>query len=289
MARFLEGGEAFFIRSAEIETAFAPAMGGRMLTLRYRGRIDIVVPMEPHGFDILQWPRAGAYPLFPYHNRLAEAKVHVGGRTVELASHPAALPHTLHGPAHCRPWSVVTHEENRLVMLLDYDADTDWPWDYTAVQDFCVDGATLVATFSLTNKASGPMPAGIGWHPYFASTKQPATDAKFVWAHRDDYLPTGAREAVVDRATLERQPTAYLEEWEAAKVVCDAGAVTTMTASSPFDFLVVHRGDLSHVCVEPVTHVANAWNLNVNSLHFGARLLPPGDALEGTVSLKVSS
>lgn len=289
MSRFLEAGQAYTIQSGALRAGFAPSMGGRMLALRNRDQTNIVVPMAPHRFDVLNWPRAGAYPLFPYHNRIAGAVVCVDKNEVALRPHPAALPHTLHGPAHSRPWQVATLEADRIVMTLDYVADDEWPWDFTAVQDFRVRDTMLAATFSLKNNASGPMPGGMGWHPYFVSTGQPASDANLVWPHGEDYLPTGEKMAVVDCAEQQGRPTSYLQDWQSATIVCDAGAVTTMTASSPFDWLVVHRGDPSHVCVEPVTHVANAWNLKADAAFTGARLLQPGEVLTGTITLEISS
>lgn len=286
---FLEGSDVYTIASQELEAAVSPEMGGRVLSMRYRREIDILIPMTPHRFGILNWPRAGAYPLFPYHNRLAGARVRAGGNVVDLAAHPAALPHTLHGQAHGRPWQVELHLDDRIVMRLDYHADADWPWDFVATQEFRAEGATLVADFSLTNLSSSPMPGGIGWHPYFASTVQPRTDAGFLWPHDNDYLPTGIREKISDRIEQERQPTSYLEDWAFVEITSDANTITTMSASSPFDYLVVHRGDPSHVCVEPVTHVANAWNLDAGASDVGARLLHQGQRMEGTVTLSVSS
>lgn len=285
---YLEGGQRYAISSQDLKAAFAPNMGGRMLSLRYRDRIDIVVPMEPHRFDILHWPRAGAYPLFPYHNRLADARVSVGDETVHLAGHPGALPHTLHGSSHTRSWHVTRHESGYFGMKLSYRADNDWPWDFTALQEFYVEGATLIATFTMTNESSRPMPGGIGWHPYFASDKQPCTDARFVWPHRDDYLPTGERTPIDDRAAQEMLQTGYLQGWNKVRIACEAGAVTTMRASKEFDYLVVHRGDPVHVCVEPTTHVANAWNLDAKPSSVGARILQPNDVMTGTVHLSVT-
>lgn len=62
----------------------------------------------------------------------------------------------------------------------------------------------------------------------------------------------------------------------------------TLTASSPFDFLVIHRGDPSYICVEPVTHVANGWNLPLPSSQTGAILLASGERLTGRVEIAVS-
>ncbi|QND72864.1 aldose 1-epimerase [Tardiphaga robiniae] len=283
----LKDREGYSIASRDLSAVLSPEMGGRLLQLKYRDSVDIVVPMAPHRFNVLHWPRAGAYPLIPYHNRLANASISIAKQDLLLLPHPAAKPHSLHGPSHTRPWRAVSHAPNRFIMEIDYDADPHWPWRFSAQQDFYLQDNSLTVRISLTNLGSRPMPAGFGWHPYFASTEQPETDAMIHWPHREDYLPSGERAIVMDRKSLEQQDTSYLGEWNSATIRLK-GARVVMFAPSPFDFLVVHRGDAFHVCIEPVTHVANAWNLDMGAASVGARVLQPGEVLEGRIELTVS-
>src|SRR5690606_1819164 len=44
---------------------------------------------------------------------------------------------------------------------------TGWPWTYTARVGYTVDRATLTIDYALTNTADDPMPAGLGFHPWF--------------------------------------------------------------------------------------------------------------------------
>ncbi|APG93037.1 aldose epimerase family protein (plasmid) [Sinorhizobium americanum] len=263
-------------------------MGGRLLEFRRKGGPHIAIPTEAHSFESTNWPRAGAYPLVPYHNRLADATIVAGGESVHLRSHPAAVPHTLHGPGHTRPWTVGTHDANRFTMSLGYAADDDWPWDFRAEQHFELSETNLRLTMSVENCSGRPMPAGMGWHPYFASREAVVSDAGYLWPHRSDYLPDATRVAVAEEDGVVRMATAYLEGWTKAKVALPHGFSATMKASSPFGFLVVHRGDPAHICVEPVTHVANAWNLSLPSSQTGAVLLQPGEALKGSIEILIS-
>lgn len=50
---------------------------------------DILIPTTGPEFDPLNWPKAGAYPLFPYHNRLVGAAFEHEGRHYEVLPHPA--------------------------------------------------------------------------------------------------------------------------------------------------------------------------------------------------------
>ena len=285
MTRNLAGRQVCDIASEQLEARFSPDMGGRMLKLTFRQRANIIVPMDPHRFDVTDWPRAGAYPLVPYHNRLSQASITVRDETYRLSAHPAAKPHTLHGPSHTLPWDVRLHDAARLVMTITYEGNDDWPWTFEAVQDFQVEDEVLSLSMSVANRDARPMPAGLGWHPYFASREEVVTDAGFCWPHQEDYLPTGERPEITDPMVQQQRATSYLERWSEARVMCTDGPTVTMTASSPFDFLVVHRGDASHICVEPVTHVANAWNLGRHTV--GARTLLPGESLQGRVNIRV--
>ena len=288
MEKQLHGKETYEIVSRGLFACFCPTMGGRLLEFRRRSGQDIFVPAELHSFEVTNWPRAGAYPLVPYHNRLADAKVAAGSETVHLRSHPAAVPHTLHGPGHARPWVAGVHEANCFAMLLDYAADEDWPWDFHAAQLFELGDENLRLTMTVENRSSRPMPAGLGWHPYFASREPIASDARHLWPHRPDYLPDGTRTTVAEGDGVVRIPTAYLGSWTKAEVSLASGISVTMTTSPLFGFLVVHRGDPAHICVEPVTHIANAWNLRLPPSQTGAVLLSPGEVLTGSIEIAVS-
>ncbi|WP_454703024.1 aldose epimerase family protein [Agrobacterium burrii] len=283
----LHAEEHFRIASDVLHAELCPSMGGRLLKLAVTGGPDILVAAEPQSFDTLNWPRGGAYPLVPYHNRIEGGEIAVGGETFRLPSHPAASPHTLHGPGHTKPWQLVEHAPSRFVMRLRYQRDDHWPWAFEAVQDFRLAGNVLTLGLSLGNLDERPMPAGLGWHPYFASTEQVSVDAKFRWPHGDDYLPLGQRVPVTNSRSTKYLPTQYLQDWTAAEVRGADGFSSRVTATSFFIGLVVHRGDQAHICVEPVSHIANAWNLKGDPEMSGARIMRPGEVLEGVIRIEV--
>ena len=288
MIRQLNGTDFLEITSSDLIARLSPEMGGRLLQLKAGAGPDILIPTKPHSFEVTSWPRAGAYPLVPYHNRLENAQIALNGETFSLESHPAAPPHTLHGPGHTRPWTLVSHGASELTMKLDYQADAHWPWPFDAIQSFRLDGGLFTLSMSLRNTGEKPMPGGLAWHPYFASIKSVSTDARHVWPHREDYLTTGERIEITDRPATEALPTAYLQDWRTALVSCADGYKAGVSATSVFDCLVIHRGDPAHICVEPATHVANAWNLPDDPETVGARILRPGEVLEGSIEIRIS-
>lgn len=284
----LHADEQFRISSNALYADFCPSMGGRLLKFAVQGGPDILVSTAPQSFNTLNWPRAGAYPLVPYHNRIEGGEIAIGEERIRLPSHPAASPHTLHGPGHTKPWELLEHSESRLVMRLKYQADEHWPWAFEAFQEFSLKRNVLTLGLSLQNLDERPMPAGIGWHPYFASTDNVLADAKFRWPHGDDYLPMGHRVSVTNRKSTKYLPTQYLQDWTEAEIRNADGFTSNLTASAPFMGLVIHRGDQAHICVEPVTHIANAWNLKGDAQVTGARLLLPGEAMEGVIRIEVA-
>lgn len=283
----LQADEHYRISSNMLHAELCPSMGGRLLKLAAAGGPDILVPATPQSFDTLHWPRAGAYPLIPYHNRIEGGQIAVDGEAFQLPAHPAASPHTLHGPGHTKPWKLVEHTSSRLVMRLSYHQDDHWPWTFEAFQDFALEGNVLTLGLTLKNFDERPMPGGLGWHPYFASTDQVSVDAKYGWPHGDDYLPLGQRVPVTNRRSTKYLPTQYLQDWTEAEVRGADGYSSRVTATSAFIGLVVHRGDQAHICVEPVSHIANAWNLKGDPVTSGARIMRPGEVLEGVIRIKV--
>ena len=86
-----------------MEARFLPENGGRMAHLVHDRFGDILVPTAGPEFDPLNWPKAGGYPLFPFHNKLVGARFTHEGRRYEVLPHPAMVTDAQHGPAHRRP------------------------------------------------------------------------------------------------------------------------------------------------------------------------------------------
>ncbi|MBY5460841.1 hypothetical protein HFO89_31725 [Rhizobium leguminosarum] len=283
----LHAGKQFEISSNRLLAELCPSMGGRLLKLAVIDGPDIFVTAKPQSFDILNWPRGGAYPLIPYHNRIERGRLAVGTETFDLPPHPAALPHTLHGPGHTRAWQLIEQTPSRLVMRIVYERDDHWPWAFEASQDFALEGNVLTLGVTLKNLDERPMPGGLGWHPYFASPDPVSVNAKYRWPHGDDYLPLGHRVSVTNRQSTKYLPTQYLQDWDEAEIRHADGFRSRVTATSALMGLVIHRGDPAHICVEPVSHIANAWNLKGQREMTGARLMLPGEVMEGVVRVEV--
>lgn len=275
-----------------------PSQGGRLARLAWRHgarTLDLIVPMQ-QGLDGMRWPKAGAYPLMPYSNRIEGGLLRFQGHAHPLLPHPEVRPHTLHGASHLSPWQARTLGAHRLEMSLSCEAGAHWPWRYRAVQAFEVDGASLHLDLSVTNEDDRPMPAGLGWHPFLQWSADMTLHhaARRQWPFDMAYLPLG--ESVPTPPAWQspsdlRQPmsTAYLSDWDQAlRWTSEALGVSVRLEADPvFEHLVVHRPlGGSYACIEPVTHVANAFNLaEAGTAGTGTRVLAPGESLRGRISL----
>jgi len=283
--------ERHTIRNNCFEAAFQPLAGGRMLYLRHTNHGDLLIPLRDASFDPEQWPKAGAFPLFPFHNRLRNAAFRYDGRLIELRPNAANGTDTMHGPAHRRPWKTTKKSANALEMALGYHADEEWPFDFTAIQHFELREDHLSINLHLTNTDNIPMPCGIGWHPYFI----PARDAELLTDAENCWNPLGStgfpeRRALGDDARngpIQIDSTAHYSDWTQTSAWIGNGTKITLIGGSRLSHLVVLR-KAEYLCLEPASHVAGAFTtLPEPPPETGLCLLAPGETLSGTLKLWV--
>ncbi|MEK6421264.1 MAG: aldose 1-epimerase [Burkholderia gladioli] len=279
-----------------LEAVVAPHLGARLCRLRTRDGIDLVVPLDAWDAPEHGWPKAGAYPLVPYSNRIAGAQLAFGGATHALAPHPLDLPNALHGHAQRRAWSVAEHDSRAVELVLRETPCEHWPWAFEARMRFALDGAELAISFALQNIDTRTMPAGLGWHPFLATDagSQVRFRAPCRWTLDERFVPTGATHISPDPVTLTRADwqaadcAIYASDWDgAARIERDAGTLH-LQADAPLSHLVVYaaRGR-EFVCLEPVSHVANGFNLAAQGVTgTGIVTLEPGQALHARTTLR---
>lgn len=269
------------IAAGALSARLLPERGGRVARLDHLTLGALLRPLdESEAFDPLAWPKAGAYPLIPFHGRIEGARFPWDGRDVRLTPHPAEPGHALHGPAHRRAWTVAEAGEARAVLRLDHGGDADWPFAFAAEQVFELTATGLAVTLTLTDPGEGAMPAGIGWHPYFPKALSISHDARRHWPRRPGTtLPSGEVTAppaeIADRTT-------FLSDWTSVTLeVVDANL--TLTGDAVLDHLVLHDDAPGHTCVEPVSEPANAVNLP------DPAMLAPGETMRGRVVLSIEA
>lgn len=227
--------------------------------------------------------------MIPYHNRIRDGRLTFGAQTFRIEPHPEAAPNSLHGPAHRDAWMVTLHNQTQIGMTLSRDADRHWPWAFEARQAFSVSSSGLKLMLAVVNRSTRPMPAGLGWHPYFAGCRLVRHDAEYSWPIGASYLPQGYRVAAGHNDPAIVTGTEYLSCWSDLTMLTASGLALTLSASPVLSNLVLHKGDGDYLCAEPASHVADGFNLDATGvLGTGARVLGPQEELSATIVLAIT-
>ncbi|HEY6569342.1 MAG TPA: hypothetical protein VIZ22_03585, partial [Candidatus Limnocylindrales bacterium] len=149
-------GDPLVLEAGGVRATILPADGGRIGSLTVDGR-ELLVTGDP---DLKRW---GSYPMVPFAGRIREGRFSFRG-----ASHQLPLgspPHAIHGVVWDRPWRV---DDAR---TLSIELDERWPYRGRVVQRLALDEHEM--TFQLALESAEPMPATIGWHPWFRRVLEP--------------------------------------------------------------------------------------------------------------------
>jgi len=242
------------------------ARGGSILSYRSRvaGRnYDWLLPASS--------TQPSCFAMLPYCSRIRGGCFEFAGRRIALTPNNLPEPHSIHGHGWQQNWRVVGADGSRVELSYLHESD-EWPWRYLAGQRFELDDMSLRIRLSLQNLSAEPMPAGVGVHPYFSSTPQTklALQAGSLW-ELDDQLMTVRRRSLPDgsdsRLTLMAGAVAmdrvYSGRCGALSLLQpERQAVIHIDADDVFAHLIVYAQPAQNfVCVEPVSNVADAFNL----------------------------
>ncbi|GGI25819.1 MULTISPECIES: aldose epimerase family protein [Bradyrhizobium] len=283
---------------------FSASAGGRVTSLELCSSKGSGLPRRvlrpfPAGVEpaqLLRWPKGGIYPLVPYSNRVRDGVLLFQGKRYELAAHPDALPHTLHGHAHRMPWETISLTPSQVTMRYSHKGGADWPWAFSATLKVELEPSRAIFCLNLRNEAQTPMPGGIGLHPYFEHQVDDNIefDAPIDWAVTTDYL-AALPDAHSAGPTADSLPpgevTLYRSGWRGLCVIHRSnGDRIEMRGDPAFSHFVLHRpADAAHLCAEPVSHVADGFNLFARGCaDTGTVILEPGDELKGSVVISMS-
>lgn len=262
-----------------------PGIGGGVARLTWRGH-DVLRPAALDATDPLD---LAAFPLVPYSNRVRGGRFIWDGRRIQL---PGAAGHALHGGGWRAAWNAsgVTATTARLGW---FHPAADWPWDFYASQDCIVQPDGIELVLAITNRGPGPMPAGLGWHPYFV--KPPGTT---LTAPLDGWWETDA--AVLPARHVAAPGTDWTGKLHPAvttdnvftgfsgEAVFETPEVrTALVSGEAARWLVIYApAGADFACIEPVTHPTDA--LNADGLP-GIAVLAVGETLALGIGLGFSA
>ena len=267
--------------SEDVRVNVLPGVGARLHSLEAFGVSLLRTPddLYEHSKDPFYW---GAYHMAPWCNRLSTATTKVGTRIIALRPNfPDGT--AIHGQVFAARWA---HTGDGLFSV--NGCYNDWPWTYCLMLQLTVSGHIVCLDYTLTNTSDEPMPAGLGFHPWFRRpllVRIPATSVFPVNAHTmatpeplPDALDLRSPRPVPDGvdATWAGLASPEVElTWPTERVSLgmriDAGQ-TVIVAACP--------GGLRATAVEPQTHAPLGLSRLLRGEPYGMRLLQPGDALK---------
>ena len=275
--------------------------GGRIASLwreeRDGSRTDVLVPMQDLPFNPDQWQKAGCYPLAPWSNRIRDASFPFGGETVRLPAHPSCPPHTVHGFSHARAWIVTAHDGASLEMCYRHSPDA-WPWAFEAVQLVTLDETGLTIAMSVQNLSDRAMPAGFGVHPFFKADHGDVVRFTCDTAWRSDAAGCGTHAEALAPAQASHEVrigpspvTDYFAGFHGvASIARQDGTRIVVEAGAPLDHFVFHvPPGGAYACLEPVSHVADAFNLAARGVEGSGMIsLEPDETISAIVRIALA-
>ncbi len=238
-----------------------------------------------------------SFPLVPFVNRIRGGRFRFRDREVVLQPHMAGDISPLHGQGWLGDWSIEAHGNADAELRFVHEAG-EWPWRYEALQVFALDEAGLSLRLLCRNLSDGPMPCGLGQHPYFPCGPDTRldTEVEAAWEIDEHVLPTDrvpaeGRFDLRDRTVCGQNLDHGFGGWSGSARMSDPGWPAALTLSSPrarfFQLYSPPSGDI--FVAEPVTHANAALNEPEERwAELGLQVLEPGGEMALDMRLEVT-
>jgi len=276
------------LRAGPHHVVVDPRRGGRLASWTVDGEELLVGPPDDDDASI----RWGCFVMAPWPGRLARARFEWHGHPIQL--HRTHGRHAIHGLTWNRAWSVDAATAAGATLSIELPRD-EWPMGGRVRQRVRLspDGLHLEAAI----EADEPMPAALGWHPWFLRRGDPRlrVDAA-MYQVTDGMVPTGAAAPVQGGSDLRDGPhlgrrrldLAYLGAGSPARVTWPDLELTIAFEPAPAP-LVVYTPRESF-CLEPLTATPNALALAPAARRrAGVRMLRPGDRCSASMTMRVAT
>ncbi|MBZ9645985.1 aldose 1-epimerase [Sphingobium sp. 3R8] len=275
------------MRAGGLEAALSPAVGGSLLGLALDG-VDLLRRAPDGASDPLAM---ASFPLVPYANRIANGRFAFDGRNYRLPLNFGDHPHSIHGFGWQTAWTASETLAAATRLTHDHGGGDGWPWPYRAEQQVALTPSLLSMSLSITNVGDLPMPAGLGFHPYFLADAATMIqfDADGLWLSTPDMLPD--RHAAADmlgdwsRPAIVRGDTLVdnvYTGWNGTATIRRGDGLRLTLRATGAGFLHVYRPPGSvDFCLEPVSHMPDAINRG------GMATVMPGDTARVAMTIAI--
>src|SRR5271157_5801160 len=157
------------------------------------------------GFGPDEWSHSGrGQVLAPWPNRLADGRYEFNGVRAQAALDEPARRNAIHGLVRWLPWTLQTRHQNQLSLRLQLHPSPGYPFSLLLEIDYHVGREGLTVTTRAQSLEEGPIPFGLGFHPYLSAGPGAGTvdgailhvPARHTLDTDDRGLPTGTLTAV---------------------------------------------------------------------------------------------
>jgi aldose 1-epimerase len=289
------------LRAGGLELALLPEAGGAVVRLA-ASRVDLLRPADLAAARRDPTQAAG-FPLVPYSGAVVGGRFCFAGREHELARNHPNEPEPTHGEGWVAAWEVVGRSEASATLRYRHEPTArtgSFPFPYVARQTLSLAERTLTVLLELRNDGDGPMPAGLGWHPYFPNRDglTLTLDATAFWSRTPLAPGTAALRPLPEAWRFDRPRRAaglavddLFEGWSGRALLhWPASSVRlALEAAPPLEKVQLFAlADQDFLCVEPVSNANDGFNLLAAGIDgHGVRVLQPGERLAGEVRLKL--
>ena len=275
------------LRAGALRLALRLDLGAAVAGL-WRAGEPVLDSVEPEALVLAR--RSGGFVLAPYSNRLGHRRFRFDGQAHTTADNTGGGPHSMHGVAFLRPWTVVAQTADAADLAYRHEPDAHWPFAFQVRQRLALSPGSLRVDLTLTNTDARRAPAGLGWHPYFPKRagSRLRIDVAGRW-ERDDVLmlPTHrVPQAGIDSAVADLAFDHGFDGWRGVAHIDDERHALRLSASEPY-LVVFTPPTLPFFAVEPVSHVNNAIQMADPAAH-GLRSLAQGEAMGLAILLEIA-
>lgn len=230
--------------------------------------------------------------LAPWSNRISGGGFHFGGAFHRLEPNVGGEPFPIHGDAFMSPWRVKQEGPAQAAFALSRDGPG--PFRYEAEATYALAGGALAMTLTIVNRASIPLPYGLGFHPWLPRTRDVllTAPASGVWLEDERHLPAGhvplAERPEWDFSTPRPLPPRWINNafdgWSGSALIAWPSRRLSLgiEAGANLGVYIVYSPDASadFFCFEPVSHPVDAHNLRQAAS--GLVVLAPGEQVEAS-------
>jgi aldose 1-epimerase len=236
------------------------------------------------------------FPMIPYASLIHDATFTWSGNTYRVKPNMPDRPHALHGDAWQHEWEVDETGPGRVVLRYRQEGDR-FPFPYEATLTASVRFAELSLTLLLFNRGTQPMPAGMGFHPFFPRRPDLTLefDATQKWTRDLQGRMLQPHRCGEDESWSSPRSVTHLacndvyDGWSRSAVLdlASPGLRVALTAEGVLDRLLLFSPtDRDVVCVEPISNLPDGFNLlAAGSTDSGVRVLAPGECIAGTMRI----